>query len=74
MTIGITCPVCGDEFSSYLNLARHMVQKDRPVGNKPAGKHILYLEILTGRPFADFGWKRDKQIGIALKKYFGGCK
>ena len=68
----ITCPVCGNEFSSYLNLARHMVQKDRPSATNPeGGEHILYLEGVMGRPFTDFGWGKDKQIGIALRKYLG---
>lgn len=70
--MGIPCPVCGDEFSSYLNLARHMVQKERPfVKNPEGGEHILYLEEVMGKPFVDFGWGKDKQIGMALKKYLG---
>jgi len=66
----VMCPVCGNVFSSYLNLARHMVQKDRPSVKNPAGgEHILYLEMATGKSFKDFGWGKDKQIGIALRNY-----
>ena len=66
----IICPVCGKVVSSHLNLARHMVQKERPsVRNPEGGEHIHYLEMVTGRPFKDFGWGKDKQIGIALKNY-----
>jgi hypothetical protein len=49
-----------------------MVLKDRPsVKNPEGGEHILYLEMVTGRPFKDFGWGKDKQIGIALRNYLG---
>ena len=70
MDTEILCPVCGQGFSSYLKLASHMVQKDRPSATNPEdGEHILYLERVMGRPFTDFGWGKDKQIGIALRKY-----
>lgn len=59
------CPVCHKIFNSYLNLARHMVLKDRP-----EGKHIQYLEQFLGKPFVEFGWKSDKKIAIALKNYW----
>ncbi len=62
----IPCPVCGKSFNSYLNLARHMVQKNR----QEQGEHIQYLEMVTGKPFEEFGWGKDKQIGIALRRYF----
>jgi len=60
----IECPVCGKDFNSYLNLARHMVLKDRPEGN-----HIQYLESIMGKPFVEFGWKSDKKIAVELKKH-----
>jgi len=66
----VICPVCGKEFGSYLNLARHMILKNRPSAKNPSGgEHITYLEGLMGRPFTDFGWGKDKQIAIALKKH-----
>ena len=60
-----TCPVCQKDFSSYLNLARHMVQKDRATGDE----HIQYLEEVLGKPFSEFGWRSDKKIATALKKH-----
>lgn len=65
--VEVICPVCDKSFNSYLNLARHMVLKDRP-----EGKHIQWLEQFLGKPFVEFGWKSDKKIAIALKKYFEG--
>lgn len=60
-----TCPVCHKTFNSYLNLARHMVLKDRP-----HGEHIQYLERFLDKPFVEFGWKSDKRIATALKNYW----
>lgn len=60
-----TCPVCHKTFNSYLNLARHMVLKDRP-----DGEHIQYLERFLGKPFVEFGWRSDKKIATALKNYW----
>ena len=67
--MGIQCPVCGDSFNSYLDLAKHMVSEDRPSGGKPKGPHIVYLEMILGRPYVDFGWGKDKKIAIALANY-----
>ena len=61
----ISCPVCGDDFDSFLNLARHMVQKDR----QTQGEHIQYLVMATGKPFEEIGWGKDKEIAGALKTY-----
>jgi len=69
MTV-IPCQVCSKSFSSYLNLARHMVQTDRPVGTRPAGEHILLLEEIMGQSFVDFGWESDKRIAMALKAHY----
>jgi hypothetical protein len=66
----IQCPVCNDEFRSYMDLAKHMVQKDRPIGGKPKGPHIIYLEMILGRPYIYFGWGKDKKIAIALANYW----
>lgn len=46
-----------------------MVLEDRPIGGKPKGPHIIYLEMITGRPYTDFGWGKDKKIAIALANY-----
>lgn len=61
----VSCPVCGRSFNSFLNLARHMVLKDRP-----SGEHIKWLEKFLGRPFVEFGWKSDKKIAVALKRHW----
>lgn len=61
--IEVICPVCRKAFNSYLNLARHMVLKDRPLG-----EHIQYLERLLNKPFAEFGWKSDAKIAAALRQ------
>jgi hypothetical protein len=66
----ITCCCCGDAFDSYLNLARHMILKDRPAGNRPAGEHILLLEEILGEPYESFGWGSDKRIAVALRQYY----
>lgn len=65
----VICPVCAESFDSYLKLAKHMVLEDRPIGGKPKGPHIIYLEMITGRPYTDFGWGKDKKIAIALANY-----
>jgi hypothetical protein len=67
--MGTPCPVCDEVFRSYLDLARHMVRKDRPTGGRPKGAHILYLEMILDRPYVDFGWGKDKKIAIALADY-----
>lgn len=60
----VFCPVCGNSFESFLNLARHMVLKDRP-----EGEHIQWLEKFLGKPFAEFGWGADKKIALSLKAH-----
>jgi hypothetical protein len=65
VTDEVSCPVCGRSFSSFLNLARHMVLKDRP-----SGEHIQWLEGLLGRPFVEFGWRSDKQIALSLRRHW----
>jgi len=59
----VICPVCGKAFNTHLNLARHMVLKDRP-----SGQHIRYLERLLNKPFVEFGWGSDGKIAAALKQ------
>ena len=66
----VICPVCGRGFKSFLNLARHMVMSDRPIGNRPAGEHIRWLELFLNKPFVEFGWGSDKKIAIALRNYW----
>jgi len=61
----VPCPVCRESFESFLDLARHMVQSDRP-----GGEHIQWLERFLGKSFAEFGWRSDKKIAVALKKYW----
>lgn len=61
----VSCPVCGSNFNSFLNLARHMVLKDRP-----SGEHIQWLEGFLDRPFVEFGWKSDKKIALSLKRHW----
>jgi len=68
--IGIQCEVCGRSFSSYLNLARHMVLKDLPTPGKPPGAHIMRLEEIMSQPYRAFGHGSDKRIAIALKAYY----
>jgi hypothetical protein len=59
------CPVCGSEKSSFLNLARHMVMSDRPFG-----EHQLWLQDFLKKSFPEYAFKHDKDIAIALKRYW----
>lgn len=59
------CPVCGDDFDSYLNLSRHMVLKDRPYG-----EHQQWLQDFLGKEFPEYAFKHDKDIANALRKYW----
>ena len=59
------CPVCNREFSSFLNLARHMVLSDRPDGS-----HIEWLEDFLGAPFQAFGWGKDRAIANRLGRHW----
>ncbi|GAI33287.1 unnamed protein product [marine sediment metagenome] len=61
----VMCPVCAKNFNSFLNLAKHMVLKDRPIG-----EHIQWLEQFLCKPFTEFGWGSDKKIAIALRNYW----
>jgi len=63
--ISKTCPVCGQEYDSYLNVARHMVMKDRP-----NGEHQLWLQDLLNREFPEYAFKHDRDIANALRKYW----
>lgn len=65
----VICPVCQKAFNSYLNLARHMVLKDRP-----DREHIQYLERLLHKPFVEFGWKSDREIANTLKNHLSRQK
>jgi hypothetical protein len=61
----LLCPVCGKEHDSYLNLARHMVLKDRP-----DGEHQLWLQDFLGKEFPEYAFKHDRDIANALRKYW----
>ena len=61
----VICSVCGDTFSSLLDFERHVVS----IGT-PDGEHIKWLEDLLGKTFAEFGWKSEKEITIALTNYW----
>jgi len=57
------CPVCRSEHGSYLNLARHMVLKDRP-----NGPHQQWLQNFLNIPFEEYAFGRDKYIAVQLAK------
>ena len=61
------CPVCGSEHATYLNLARHMVLKDRPYGS-----HQQWLESFLNLPFEKYGFGHDKYIAVQLAKRHKG--
>ena len=61
----VICPVCGDAFSSLLNFERHAVSID-----VPSGKHIQWLEGVLDKPFSEFGGKSEKEMAIALTRYW----
>lgn len=60
-----TCPVCMEEFDTSLNLAKHMVSKDRP-----SEEHQIWLQQFLGVPFEIYGFGNDKKIAIRLEKYW----
>lgn len=60
-----SCPVCQSEHSSFLNLARHMVMKDRP-----DGPHQEWLQDFLGLQFVEYAFGKDKAIGIQLAKHW----
>lgn len=59
------CPVCGEDFNSYLNLSRHMVLKDRP-----HGEHQQWLQNFLSKEFPEYAFKHDRDIANALRKYW----
>jgi len=59
------CPVCSEEKDSYLNLARHMVLKDRP-----DGEHQQWLQAFLKKEFPEYAFKHDKDIANALRRYW----
>jgi len=66
----ITCPLCLDrDFSSFLNLARHMVLSERP-----SGLHQQWLKRFLGLPFENYAFRKDKTIGRSLKSYWDRCR
>jgi len=66
MRASVTCPLCFDrEFSSFLNLARHMVLSDRP-----NGPHQQWLQRFLRLPFESYAFGKDKAIALRLKAYW----
>lgn len=66
MKASIACPLCYDkEFSSFLNLARHMVLSERP-----NGPHQQWLQAFLSLPFESYAFGKDKAIAIRLKAYW----
>jgi len=62
----IDCPLCPDrEFSSFLNLARHMVLSDRH-----DGPHQRWLQSFLNRSFEQYAFGKDKAIAMRLKAYW----
>lgn len=62
----ISCALCPDrEFSSFLNLARHMVLSDRPDGS-----HQVWLQAFLNRRFEQYAFGKDKAIAMRLKAYW----
>jgi len=62
----ISCPLCPDkEFSSFLNLARHMVLSDRPTG-----AHQRWLQSFLNKRFEEYAFGKDKAIAMRLKAYW----
>lgn len=65
MKAKIGCPLCPDrEFSSFLNLARHMVLSDRH-----DGPHKRWLQLFLSRSFEQYAFGKDKAIAMRLKAY-----
>jgi hypothetical protein len=65
MKATIQCPLCFDkEFSSFLNLARHMVLSERP-----DGPHQRWLQSFLELPFGEYAFGKDKAVAIRLKAY-----
>jgi len=60
-----SCPLCQKANSSFLNLARHMVMKDRP-----DGPHQEWLQRFLGLQFAEYAFGNDKVIGIKIRTYW----
>lgn len=60
----ITCPVCFDEFTTFLNLAGHMVLKK---GRPNTGEHFEWLTMFVDPDFRRVAWGNDKNVGKALE-------
>jgi len=65
MKATIMCPLCDKEFTSFLNLARHMVLSERP-----DGPHQQWLQDFLKLPFERYAFGKDKAIAIRLKAYW----
>jgi len=62
----VPCPVCRTkEYDSFLDLARHMVLKDRP-----AGPHQIWLQQFLRVPFESYAFGKDKAIAVRLAAYW----
>jgi len=66
----IPCPVseCRKTFSTFLDLARHMIMTDRPRIVFPAGQEICWLEDHLSKDFLELGWRSDKKVATVLAK------
>lgn len=65
MAVDKMCPVCKEELNTFLNLASHMVLKERT-----SGEHQMWLEKFLGAPFEIYGFGNDKKIAIRLQNYW----
>ena len=59
------CPVCGEEKTTSLNLARHMVMSDRP-----SGPHQEWLQSFLKKEFPQYAFKHDSDVARALDRYW----
>jgi DNA-directed RNA polymerase subunit RPC12/RpoP len=62
MKTEVSCPICSKVFSSFLNLARHIVLSDRHYG-----PHQEWLTEFLGVPFEEYAFGKDKAIALKLK-------
>jgi len=70
MKMTIYCPLCPErEFTSFLNLARHMVLSDRPDGD-----HQIWLQAFLNRRFEEYAFGKDKAIAMRLRAYWDKSK
>lgn len=65
----ITCPIdgCIEESETFINLVRHMVEKQRHL----PFEHQGWLEEALGVDFAQYAFKNDRKIANLFAKY---CK